>query len=454
MNTKSLFRISILAVLFATIVSSCKKKYEEPPVSSDPNLTVTTTIAALKAMHTVAGAFDVINTDIIISGVVIANDKSGNIYKEMYIRDASGAIAVQLASGGLYANYPVGKKIYVKCRGLCVSDYHNLIQLGIKSSSNGLITLEGIPVPLIANYVVSGSLGNDASPKPVTASDLNTPTGLATMQNPLLGDLIKLDNYEFLIGDTKRSYADTSFYHSTLGGQINIKSCSTPGTIIVMTSGYSDFAGKAPQAGNGSISAIYTVYNTTKQLILRDTTDVKFSGPRCYLFEEDFQAYTTTGANPLALAGWKNIQESGDVSYTIASFGSSIFPKISAFSSTTLATTNITSWLITPAIAIPTGITPKYTFTCARRYSAGTFKALVSTDYNGSNTPSTSTWTELGTIPAGGSTFSPFDTYGPYDFMQYTGKTVFLAFKYEVPAGTAKTAAGTYEPDDLKISKN
>ena len=163
MNTKSLFRISILAVLFATIVSSCKKKYEEPPVSSDPNLTVTTTIAALKAMHTVAGAFDVINTDIIISGVVIANDKSGNIYKEMYIRDASGAIAVQLASGGLYANYPVGKKIYVKCRGLCVSDYHNLIQLGIKSSSNGLITLEGIPVPLIANYVVSGSLGNDAS---------------------------------------------------------------------------------------------------------------------------------------------------------------------------------------------------------------------------------------------------------------------------------------------------
>ena len=100
MNTKSLFRISIIAILFATIVVSCKKKYDEPPISADPNLTPTTTIAALKAMHTVGGAYDVINTDIIIAGVVIANDKSGNLYKEMYIRDTTGAISVQLASNG------------------------------------------------------------------------------------------------------------------------------------------------------------------------------------------------------------------------------------------------------------------------------------------------------------------------------------------------------------------
>jgi hypothetical protein len=453
MNIKSLFRLSILAISFATISTSCKKNYQAPPESADPNMTANTTIKALKARHTVAGAFDLINDDVIISGVVIASDKSGNFYKEMYIRDASGAIAVELA-GTLYTNYPVGKRVFIKCKGLCLSDYHNLIQLGIKSVSNGIPSLESVPVPLIPNYVVGGSLGNDASPKSVVAADLNTPSGSTTMQNPLLGDLIKLDGYEFLLGDTKRSYGDTSAYKSTLGGQINIKSCDGSGPFIVMTSGYADFAAKAPEAGNGSITAIYTVYNSTKQLIIRDTTDVKFSGPRCFLFEEDFQAYPTTGTAPLAITGWKNIQETGDVPFTIASFGSSVFPKVSAYSSAVLATTNITSWLISPGITLPAGISPKFTYTCANRYTAGTLIALVSFDYAGSATPSTATWFELNTIQANSSAFTPFLPYGPYDLSAYAGKKIYLAFKYEVAAGTAKSAAATYEPDDMKISKN
>jgi hypothetical protein len=453
MNIKSIIKFTTITLLFATVITSCKKNYEAPPASTDPNLPVTTTIKALKAMHTVAGAFDVINTDITISGVVIANDKSGNLYKEIYIQDATGAIAVELASSGLYANYPVGKKVYIKCNGLCISDYNNLIQLGVKALINGTYTLEGIPTPLISNYVVGGSLNNPVVPKVVASIDgLNTPTGVATMQNPLLGDLIQLNDMEFLAGDTKRPYADTSYYKKS--GDRYIKSCSSPTTIDVRTSGYADFAGKVPQSGNGSIVAIYTVYNTTKQLLIRDTTDVKFNNPRCYLFEEDFQAYTTT-TGAWSSPGWQNIQESGDVPYTMASFSGNIFPKISAFGSAALATTAIKSWLITPGIDIPTGLTPKYTFTCSRRYTAGTFKALVSTNYNGGNNPSASTWTTLITVPAGTATaFTPFDTFGPFDFTPYIGKKVYLAFLYEAPAGTSPSLVGTYEPDDLKISKN
>jgi len=453
MNTKSIFRFTFIAIFFAIIFSSCKKNYQAPPESADPNLTANTTIKDLKARHTVSGAFDVINDDAIISGVVIANDKSGNFYKEMYIRDASGAIALELA-GTLYTNYPVGRKVFIKCKGLCISDYRNMIQLGIKSVSNGIPSLESVPTPLIPNYVVGGSLGNDASPKSVMANDLNTPAGVTTMQNPLLGDLIKLSGYEFLLGDTKRSYGDTSAYKSTLGGQINIKSCDGSGPFIVMTSGYADFAGKAPQNGNGTITAIYTVYNTTKQLIIRDTTDVKFDGARCFLFEEDFQAYPTTGTAPLVLTGWKNIQETGDVPYTMASFGSSIFPKISAFTSAALPTTNIKSWLITPAITIPTGISPKYTYTCAHRYTVGTLKALVSTDYDGGSTPSNATWTELNSIQANSAAFTPFIPYGPFDLTAFTGKKIYLAFRYDAPAGTNKNNVATFEPDDMKISKN
>ena len=453
MNIKSIIKFSTFALLFATVISSCKKNYVEPPASSDPNITVTTTLKALKAMHTVSGAFDVINTDIVISGVVIANDKSGNLYKEIYIQDATGAIALELASSGLYADYPVGRRLFIKCKGMCLSDYNNLIQLGVKALQNGSFTLDGVPAPLIPNYVFGGSLNNPVVPKSVTLADLNTPTGVATMQNPLLGDLVQLSGFEFIAGDTKRPYADTSYYKKT--GDRYIKDCANTGTIDVRTSGYADFAGRVPQSGNGTIAAIYTVFGTTKQLILRDTTDVKFNNPRCFLFEEDFQAYTTTGTAALSLPGWQNIQETGDVPYTLASFGGNIFPKISAFTSAAMATTNIKSWLITPAISIPTGLTPKYTFTCSRRYISGTFKAMVSTNYTGGNNPSASTWTVIATVPAGTATsFTPFDTFGPYDFTPYIGKTVYLAFLYEVPAGTSPSAAGTYEQDDLKISKN
>ena len=453
MNIKSIIRFSSFAILFAIIVSSCKKNYEAPPVLTDPNIPVNTTIKALKAMHTVSGAFDVINTDITISGVVIANDKSGNLYKELYIQDATGGLSIQLASNGLYANYPVGKRIYIKCKGLCLSDYNNMIQLGVKALINGTFTLEGIPAPIIPNYVISGSLNNPVTPKVVTINDLNNPPGVTTMQHPLLGDLIQLNDMEFIAGDTKRPYADTSYYKKS--GDRYIKNCSSPTTLNVRTSGYSDFAGKIPQAGNGNIVAIYTVYNTTKQLIIRDTTDVKFNNPRCFLFEEDFQAYSTTGTTAMSLPGWQNIQESGDVPYTLASFSGNIFPKVSAFTSAVMATTPIKSWLITPPIAIPTGLSPKYTFTCSRRYPAGTFKAMVSTNYTGGNNPQASTWTILTTLsnaPSGA--FTPFDTFGPFDFTPYIGKTIYLAFLYEAPAGTSPNSVGTYEPDDLKISKN
>lgn len=458
MKKNSIIKLSALVVMLVAIIASCTKKYEEPPQSADPNLTVTTTIKALKAMHVNSGDYDVISGDIIIAGTVIANDKSGNLYKEMYIRDNTGAIAVELASNGLYANYPVGRKVYIKCKGLCLSDYHNMIQLGVKNISNGIITLEGIPQPLIPNYLIGGSLtGNDASPKVVTETDLALLPGAQAMQTPILGDLVQLNNYEFIIGDTKRSYGDTSNAKYALNGQTHIKACGSTSSLIIQTSGYADFAGKAPEAGNGSIAAIYTVYNTTKQLVLRDTTDVKFSGPRCFMFEDDFQSYTTSGTTCWSGIGWQNIKESGDVCFTMASFGSNIFPKVSAFTSTDLPTTNIKSWLISPPVTLAAGTTPKYSFTCARRYTIGTFKALISTNYAGGPNPAAATWIELGTVPANATNsapFTPFDPFGPYDLTAYAGQKVYLAFTYEAPAGSAKSSVATFEPDDMKISKN
>ncbi|HPG11573.1 MAG TPA: DUF5689 domain-containing protein [Chitinophagaceae bacterium] len=271
-NVWSVSLILMLAV--SLMISSCKKNFDEPPGPTDPGITPTHTISQLKAMHAASGAYDVINADVIIGGVVVANDKSGNLYKELYIQDGTGGINILLDANGLYNSFPVGRQVYIKCNGLCISDYNRLIQLGVKATVAGSPSLEAIASTLIDQYIIGGTLNNPVTPRVVTLNDLST-----NMQDEYLGSLIQLNNYEFVTGDTSKTYADTSAYKNSVN--LTVKSCGANSSIIIRSSGYANFAGVNVPNGNGTLTAIYTVYGNTKQLILRDTADVQFNNYRC-----------------------------------------------------------------------------------------------------------------------------------------------------------------------------
>lgn len=266
---------SLIILLAAVLVlNSCKKTFDEPPGPSDPALTPTHTIKQLRAMHTVSGAFDVINSDVIISGVVVANDKSGNLYKEIYIQDGTAGINVLLDANGLYNSFPVGRKVFIKCNGLCLSDYNRLPQLGIKATVAGVPSIQAIASNLIDQYLVGGSLNNPVVPKVVTVAQLTT-----NMSDDNLGTLVQLNNYEFLTSDTSKTFADTSAYKNSVN--LTVKGCAGGTNIIIRSSGYANFAGVSAPNGNGTLTAIYTLFGSTKQLIIRDTSDVQFNNFRC-----------------------------------------------------------------------------------------------------------------------------------------------------------------------------
>lgn len=435
-----------IAILFVIAVTadSCKKNFDQPPAYVDPNLVANTTIATLKARHTLGG-YEPITTDIIISGVVVADDKSGNLYKEIYIQDATGGLAIEMNGTNLYTAYPVGRKIYIKCNGLYLSDYAGMIQLGvIDNTIPGNPTLTGIPSTLFDTYVARGTYNNPVVPKVVTVNQLTT-----GIQDPLLGTLVKLNGFEFSNGDIARTFADTSSAKSSF--DLYIKDCAAS-TIDVRTSGYANFAGQHPPAGNGSIVALYTKYNSTKQLVLRDPSDIDFSGPRCSLFEEDF---STIGANSatLTLGGWKNIAEVGTALYQNAVFGSTPTKcaKITCFNSGNAAST---SWLISPAINLTGAIAPKLSFTTSAGFpsaSTPTFRVFISTTYNGGNAPSTFFSTQLPAaiaLPVTG--FSPFLNSGSLNLSAYIGQTVYIGFRYD---GSDPTKTATYEVDDIRITR-
>jgi len=445
---KKFFKLSF-AIMFlagtAFILNSCKKDFDSPPGPADPNITANTSIAALKAMHTTGGAYDLITTDIIISGVVVANDKSGNLYKQLYIQDSTGGLQVLLDASGLYGTYPVGRRIFIRCKGLTITDYNRTMELGVKATINGLPSLEAIPGSLISQYIVAGSINNPVVPTVVNLNDLST-----NMQDKYIGTLIQLDGYAF--ATPNRTYSDTSAYKSTTN--LDIKNCANQLT-IVRTSAYSNFAGRQVAQGRGSILAIYTIFNTTKQFIIRDTSDVRFTEPYACalppgtLLLEDFESISANNLT-LSIPGWQNIGETGTVSYQNAVFGPVKCAKISAFST---GKASVTSWLISPVVNLTGATAPKLTFTNAAGYAVGatSFKVLISTNYTGSSTPSTSTWTELPanfiTAPATG--YSSFVSSGIINLSAYIGQNVHFAFKYQ---GGDPSATTTWEIDDVRVT--
>lgn len=265
-----LFTLAITSMLF----NSCKKEFDAPPPPADPNLTVTHTIKQLKAMHANSGTIDVINTDMVVAGVVVANDKSGNLYKEIYIQDGTSGISVQLDVAGLHNSYPIGRKVFIKCKGLALSDYNRLIQLGIKATVNNAPSLQAIASNLIGQFLTGGSLNNPVTPKVVTLNQLGT-----LMSDDMIGSLIQLNNYEFVPADTGKTFSDTSAYKNAQN--LTVRNCQANSSIIIRTSGYADFAGINAPNGNGTLTAVYTVFGSTRQLLVRDTSDVKFYNPRC-----------------------------------------------------------------------------------------------------------------------------------------------------------------------------
>ena len=89
------------------------------------------------------------NQNMIIGGVVAANDQSGNIYKQIYIQDNTGGICISLNASELYTTYMVGQTVYIKCNGLSLGNYDSLPELGYNNAG----AIGQIPQLSISSYL-------------------------------------------------------------------------------------------------------------------------------------------------------------------------------------------------------------------------------------------------------------------------------------------------------------
>ena len=458
----SLFAMLLCSLAFT--LNSCDKEFDAPPAPADPAMVANTTIAALKALHQTAGAYDIINSDLIIEGTIVADDRSGNLYKQLVIEDATGGIQLLVDATSLYGSYPVGRKVFIKAQGLCISDYNNTPQLGVKAIVAGAPSLEGIPGSLLSKYLVGGSLNNPVVPHAVTFAELDAAGSAAPKPwlNRYLNTVIQLNGYAFEnLNDT---YSDTSAYKQTVNR--TIRNCPDSGnnSIIIRTSAYANFAGKRVAQGRGKVNAVYTIFNTTKQLILRDSTDVQFTNayecplPPGTLLFQNFETQVTPG--PISIANWFIGAEAGSRAWEGRLFNSNRYAQMSAFGSNEASNVG---WMVTKGVNLGSFTTKTLSFeSIAGFHNGATLKVLASTNYTGTGNPWAAgvTWTDITSqatlspgLPSGYPT--SFTPSGNVSLNSFSG-TIYIAFKYEGadPSGTSTDKTTTWQIDNIRILAN
>jgi hypothetical protein len=254
---KSLFILLITALSFSSCV---KQDFDDVETANvDPNLTPNRTIHQLQALA--SGPVGVeITDDIIIAGVVVGDDSSGNIYKKLILQQDSSGIAVNLDVTDFYTEYRVGRKVFVKCKGLYIANKDGNFELGSSPTDPVGRIVKGLK----DQYLIKGKWGQYIAPHVYHLDDV-IPTNT----------LVQFDNVEFVTPNV--------VWATDYSQNLDITACGiNPPTLVVYSSIYSTFHLKPVPTGNGSIVGVYTLYNNAGELQVRDERDAAtMTGIRC-----------------------------------------------------------------------------------------------------------------------------------------------------------------------------
>lgn len=419
-------RLTVLISGLVVLAVACKKEFDAPPVRTLPTGSVLT-VAQLRGLFT--GNPIRFRGDSSVYAVVTADEQSGNLYKNVFVQDHTGAIVMRLVNpGGLYQ----GDSIRIYLPGTTLSMYQGLLQL---DSVN------------VDNNVVKQATLIDKEPELVTIAQI-TPS--------MQAKLIRLENVEFIQSELGSTYAD-AVNQSTVNRTLS--DCQN--NVIVRTSGFANFAGQSLPSGNGSFVAVVGQFNDDMQLFIRDISEVQLTGERCDPIPEPCdpvpavtQDFATGVSNvDLSLECWFNVATAGSRVWRGYSDAGQICAQATAFQS---SNSSDVAWLISPNLQFAPGMSlslrTQYAFWVNGQVP---FKAFVSTNFNGTNA-ATANWNEITGATFANSPTHAFNTWIPSGQIPlagflpdgFTGSFV-VAFRYTGSGPNSQTT--NYRIDDVVI---
>lgn len=254
--------LCLSAVLFG--LSACDRDYEMPPLTPPvyqggaPN----TTIADLRTLG--AGATQqkpvTITDSLILKARVTGNDVSGNVYKKLFVQDATGNFEIEVDQSGVHNDYPVGQEVFIDLKGLSLSVYGGELQLG----QTGL-TANRIPYETFKARVQKNGWADTTKLQVLETSDFKS----LDVSNILTHNaLVKLVDVKFENGG-KATFGTTTGY-----GSQNLVDAKG-NKLLVRTSNFADFSADVLPKGWGTVYGILGVFNNTYQLTIRKRGDIQ-----------------------------------------------------------------------------------------------------------------------------------------------------------------------------------
>lgn len=441
-----IIKVFLASFVLGILLNACIKKYDAPPHFSGASLQANTSIKSLYESH-LSGNYEKFVDDEIITGIVTANDANDNFYKTIVLQDSTAAISIRLDGFGLSANYPLGMRVMVKLNGMWMGEYGGMLQLGGGVDMSDPLFTELFPVPtaLFGKHLFPVSITALPSPLDITYNQLH---------DSLHSRLIRLNNIEFSVTDTSKTFGDAI---NKLTASRSLKFCGG-GTVYLRSSGFASFASARTPNGSGSITGIYSEFGSQKQLMIRDTNDVRFNQSRCaingpsVLFFEDFEQYLPNQV--LTIPQWSNFAESGKQFYQIQSIQNNQCASITALGSNE---TSVVSWLVLPSIQLNNSTGVQLSFLTRDAFDNGAImQVLISKNYDGKGEPWRAKWTTLNAVFAKGAIggmSTVFTKSGNINLTNYAGQ-IHIAFKYIGSDSGPITARKTtnFQVDDVKIT--
>ena len=384
------------------------------------------TVAEVKQMYT-SGNYTQIAQNAYIKAKVIANDETGNLYKYVYIEDATGGIRVNINKLNLNQDirFRVGKNVIIKLKDLYIGKSGGEFQLG--QPFNG--SIGQVEEPNVFKYFFD-------SKENITRVDATEKT-IPQLSFADVGKWVKIKNVQFIESDLGEPYAAGTTTNRTL------KDCSG-NQILLRTSNFATFANNVVDEGQGDVYAVLGYFNGTYQLWIPYQVNADFDNERCdsavapkILFSDEF-------GTALSTANWSPISVAGAQVWATSNQGSSGYYAIMNGYTNNVNNAN-EDWLISKEISLTGFANINLTFDSDVRYNGTAMKLYITENYSGN--PTTATWTEL---PATWDTNTGawgFVSSGNVSLNAYANKKVRIAFKYV----STTSAANTWEIDNVKI---
>lgn len=395
------------------------------PCGFDPSAVTLKTVAQLKSLST-TGSLTQISENAYIKAKVTANDETGNLFKYVYVEDATGGIRVNINKARLYEDvrFRIGKNVIIKLKDLYIGKVSGEYQIGQPFSGNvGQIAEVDIYKHFFdSKENISEVIPTEKSIPQLTAEDV--------------GKWVKIKNVQFTKDDIGKPYATGGVTNR------NIEDCSG-NKIILRTSNFATFGSAEVDSGKGDIYAIVSIFNGTYQLWIPYQVNADFDDPRCdgtvipnyeTIYSETFNNLNNLTAFNIAGPQVWSISNQGTGANYYAVMNGANSANEDWIVSNEIALTGFSSYIVSyDTDGRATGV------------AGNPIQVFITDNYSGN--PTTTTWTavngELDTVLGA----FGFIGSGRVNIDAFANKKVRIAFKYT----STSSASTTWEIDNLIV---